>query len=151
MIKETLDTVKKKIKNLTIRQFLKNKAKNRLNIEARLTQREQIVLRIVKQAMADRKNILLNAPISGKYYIKTPDDEMFIIISDSNVVVCNHKFYYDIDINHKLSELLIDRFTRILDHQRHLMEREMLGNIVDGLSSISEKIEIQLKSYKNEN
>ena len=145
MIRQTIDKVKRKVKNLTIRQFLKNKAKNRLNIEARLTQREQIVLRIVRQAMSDRKNILLNAPLSGKHYIKTPDDEMFIIISDSNVVVCNHKFYYDIDINHKLSGILIDRFTRILDHQRHLMEKDMLGNIVDGLSSISEKIESSLK------
>ena len=137
--------LKRGAKSLTIRQYLKAKARKRLALESKLTQREQIVLKIVKGAMTDRKNILLNAPLSGKQYIKTPNDEMFIIISGANVVVSNHKFYYDIDINEKLSDLLIDRFTRILDHQRHLMERDMIGNVVDGLSSISDRIEAQLK------
>lgn len=147
-MKYTATYFRKLLKNLTIRQYLKMKARKRLKLEARLSRKEALVSKIVKTSLADRSNILLNAPISGTKYIKTPDDEMFIIMSDTNVIISNHKFYYDIDISHDLADALVARFNRILEHQRHLMEKELLGNIVDGLYSISEKMEENISQQK---
>lgn len=140
-MKNSLKKLVKKIKIAIVNRVLRIRVRRRLKKMQKLNQREATVARIVKAALADRRNILMVAPLSGTKYIKMPDEGMFIIIGGSNVIISNHKFYYDIDVSMELSDYLIDRFNRILERQRNSMEKEMLSNVQTGLTDIANTIE----------
>lgn len=133
----TLSYLKRKFNHLTVRLYLKRLARRKIRAVQKFTEREKLVYDIVKGALSDRANLLSIAPISGTKYIKMPVAEMFIILGHNNIVISNHKFYYDIDINSELCLMMHDRFNKLLEHQRSLMEKEMMVNIIDGLSTIS--------------
>lgn len=131
------------------RQSLKAKAKQNQRIRLKFSQKERIISQIIKDALLDKNNVLLTAPISGKKFIKMPEQDVFIIINDSNIIISNHKFYYDIDTSLEFAEMINLRFDKVLEHQRYLMEKEMTSNIMDGLSDISlalqQKVNQQIK------
>lgn len=145
-MKRIVNYIIKKLKHATVNRMMRIKVKRRQRGINRLSEREATVARIVKAALADRRNILMIAPLSGTRYIKMPDEGMFIIIGGNNVIISNHKFYYDIDASFELSEFLIERFNRVLEHQRTSMEKEMLSNIQAGLVDIADSIDKKIKS-----
>ena len=136
----TLKYLKRKFNHLTVRRYMKRLARKKIGVIQKFNDREKLVYGIVKGALSDRRNTLSLAPISGTKYIKMPVAEMFIILGDNNIIISNHKFYYDIDLNPEINFMLHDRFNRLLEHQRALMEREMKFNIIDGLSHIAESV-----------
>lgn len=138
----------RRIQSWIIRQSLKSKAKQKQRIKDRLSQKEKVVAKIIKDALYDKSNVLLTAPISGKKFIRMPDQEMFIIINDCNVIISNHKFYYDIDLSMDLAVMISNRFDKVLEHQRHLMEKEMTANIMDGLGDISNTLQERIKEQR---
>lgn len=148
-MKKLLKYIGRKLKHATIRRAIKFKVRQRQRAMQRLNERESTVARIVKAALADRNNILMVAPISGTKYIKMPDEGMFIIIGGSNVIISNHKFYYDIDLSMTLSDYLVDRFNRILERQRNSMEREMLSNVQSGLTDIANQIDKKIQNHES--
>lgn len=148
-MKKLLKYIGRKLKYATIRRAIKFKVRQRQRAMQRLNERESIVARIVKAALADSRNILMVAPISGTKYIKMPDEEMFIIIGDSNVVISNHKFYYDIDTSTAFSDYLANRFNRVLERQRNSMEREMLSNVQSGLTDIVNQIDKKIQNHES--
>lgn len=148
-MKKLLKYIGRKLKHATIRRAIKFKVRQRQRAMQRLNERESTVARIVKAALADRSNILMVAPISGTKYIKMPDEGMFIIIGGSNVIISNHKFYYDIDLSMTLSDYLVDRFNRILERQRNSMEREMLSNVQSGLTDIANQIDKKIQNHES--
>ena len=148
-MKKLLKYIGRKLKHATIRRAIKFKVRQRQRAMQRLNKRESTVARIVKAALADRSNILMVAPISGTKYIKMPDEGMFIIIGGSNVIISNHKFYYDIDLSMTLSDYLVDRFNRILERQRNSMEREMLSNVQSGLTDIANQIDKKIQNHES--
>ena len=139
----TVNYFKRKFNHLTVRLYLKRLARKNIRAIQKFTDRERLVYNIVKGALSDRSNILSIAPISGTKYIKMPPTEMFIILGDNNIVISNHKFYYDSDLHSEICLMMHDRFNRVLEHQRALMEKEMTVNVIDGLSSISNIINQQ--------
>lgn len=129
------------INRFFVRRYLRTLVRRKERMAANPTAKDQLVTRIVKAAISDKSSILAAAPLSGKKYIKLPSRDMFIIMESNNVIISNHKFYYDIDISAGPAILLHNRFNKVLEHQRSLMEKEMLGNIIDGLSGITQLVE----------
>jgi hypothetical protein len=144
-MKKLLKFLSKRFKYATTNRILRFKVKRAQRALANLGDRDHQIIRIVKSALADRRNRLMIAPLSGARYIKMPRQEMFIIISDNRVVISNHKFYYDLHTPNVLSEYLIQKFNQITNHQRDLMERDMLSNIKSGLSDIADKLDKKSK------
>lgn len=144
-MKRIVNYIIKKLKHATVNRMIRLKVRRKQRAIERLSERESTVARIVKAALSDRRNILMIAPLSGTRYIKMPDEGMFIIIGGNNVIISNHKFYYDIDASLTLSDYLIERFNRVLDHQRTSMEKEMLSNVQSGLVDIADHIDKKVK------
>lgn len=137
----------KRIKYATVNRILRFKVKRAQAALDNLDERDKNIIKIVKAALADRRNRLMIAPISGARYIRMPRQEMFIIISDNKVIISNHKFYYDLYTTNVLSEYLIQKFNQVTNHQRDLMERDMMSNIRSGLSDIAEKLDKKTKDH----
>lgn len=135
----------KRLQYATILKIRKFKVKRAQDALAKLDDRDQSIIKIVKAALMDRRNRLMIAPISGARYIRMPDEEMFIIITENRVIISNHKFYYDLHTPTVLSNYLIQKFNQIANHQRDLMERDMTRNIESGLFNIAEKLEKKIK------
>lgn len=141
MTSEIFEYILRKIKQLTYRQVLKAKVRKRIKQIAKLSRKEQAILRMVKSAMADKFNKLTVAPISGTKYITMLDEDMYVILGQQRVIITNHKFFYDFDVSINLSEYLVDRFDRILEHECNQMEKEIVGNVEMGLNEIANKID----------
>lgn len=137
----------KRIKYATVNRILRFKVKRAQAALNNLDERDKNIIKIVKAALADRRNRLMIAPISGARYIRMPRQEMFIIISENKVIISNHKFYYDLYTTNVLSEYLIQKFNQVTNHQRDLMERDMMSNIRSGLSDIADKLDKKTKDH----
>ena len=53
---------------------------------------------ISKRLISKRETTLLISPISGKRYIKSDDNQLFIIIESHQMTIVNHQYSYNIDI-----------------------------------------------------
>lgn len=146
-MKKFFKYLSKQFRYATVNRVIKFQVRRKQRAIERLNERESTVAKIVKAAISDKFNTLMIAPLSGTRYIRMPDEDMFIILGSSNVVISNHKFYYDIDISTTLSDYLFERFNRVLEHQRNSMEKEMLGNIQAGLSDIANHIDKKVKQH----
>lgn len=135
----------KKLLKFASNRILRFKVKRAQGRIEKLEKRDHDIIRIVKAALADRRNALMIAPNSGVRYIRMPKQEMFIILSDNRVVISNHKFYYDLYTSNVLSEYLIQKFNQVTNHQREIMEKEMLSNIKAGISDIADRLDKKSK------
>lgn len=127
-----------RLKKLTGFRYLRARVKKDWAKESRLNPRERHVLEIVKAALADKDNVQHVAPITGLKFIKMPEKDMFIIIEGPKIIISNHKFYYDIQVSGWLQDKINQRFDKIMDHQRMLMEKELMLTVTDGLGRIAE-------------
>lgn len=144
-MKRLIKFIVTQIKYATVNRMMRSKVKRAQRAIAELDERDRNIIRIVKAALADRRNRLMIAPISGARYIRMPKQEMFIIISDNRVIISNHKFYYDLYTTNVLSDYLIRRFNQVTNHQRDLMERDLLSNVKSGLSDIADRLDKKTK------
>jgi hypothetical protein len=123
------------------KEYIKRKARKRITAVNSLNDKEKIILKIVTESLFSAEAILLIAPISSIQYIKMPSKEIFVILSGCNVVISNHKFYYDIDISENLANTLYERFNKVMDRRQRIMEKDMVSGLIDGLTDLSNKIE----------
>lgn len=127
-----------RLKKLTMFRYLRAKVKRDWERETKLNQRERHVLEIVKAALADKDNVQHVAPITGLKFIKMPEKDMFIILDGPKIIISDHKFYYDIQVSAWLQDRINRRFDKIMDHQRMLMEKELMLTVTNGLGRIAE-------------
>ncbi len=62
------------------------------------------------QWLSKRETTLLISPISGKRYIKSDDNQLFIIIESHQMTIVNHQYSYNIDIAGKSFEKISQVF-----------------------------------------
>ena len=53
---------------------------------------------VCKALINQEDSVLLMSPISGKRYIKSEDDQIFIIIEENQITIVNHNYSYNIDL-----------------------------------------------------
>jgi hypothetical protein len=91
---------------------------------------------ISKRLISKRETTLLISPISGKRYIKSDDNQLFIIIESHQMTIVNHQYSYNIDIAGKSFEKISQVFDAEVEKRREDMEAEIRSNVKHSLSNI---------------
>jgi hypothetical protein len=91
---------------------------------------------ICKRLISKRETTLLISPISGKRYIKSDDNQLFIIIENYQLTIVNHQYSYNIDIQGKAYERIAQIFDAEVESRREGMEKEIRSNVKHSLSNI---------------
>lgn len=97
---------------------------------------EKECIAVCKALMHKEDSTLLMSPISGKRYIKSHDEQLFIIIDQHQVTIVNHQYSYTIDIWGKPLERIIKNFDLEVERRREIMEMEIRSNVKHSLSNI---------------
>lgn len=91
----------------------------------------------VCKALIDQEDsVLLMSPISGKRYIKSEDDQIFIIIEQNQITIVNHNYSYNIDIWGSALNRISNMFDIEVEKRRDAMETEIRSNVKHSLSNI---------------
>ena len=91
---------------------------------------------ICKNLISKRDTSLLISPISGKRYIKSDDNQIFIIIEPKQLTIVNHQYSYNIDIWGKPFERISKMFDIEVEKRREKMENEIRSNVKHSLTNI---------------
>ena len=97
---------------------------------------EKECIAVCKALMHKEDSTLLMSPISGKRYIKSHDEQLFIIIDQHQVTIVNHQYSYTIDIWGKALERIVNNFDVEVEKRREIMEMEIRSNVKHSLSNI---------------
>ena len=82
-------------------------------------------------------SVLLISPISGKRYIKSEDNQIFIVIQRDNIDIVNHTYSYSIKVNGtNLYEKIARIFDAEVESRREKMETEIRKNVTHSLKAI---------------
>jgi hypothetical protein len=91
---------------------------------------------ICKNLINKKSTTLLISPISGKRYIKSDDNQLFIIIEPLQMTIVNHQYSYNINIEGKAYYRIAKLFDGEVEQRRELMEKEIRSNVKHSLSNI---------------
>ena len=101
---------------------------------------EREALAICKKLASKKSSTLLLSPISGKRYIKSEDNQIYIIIDGHLVNIVNHSYSYIIPVEGKQHERLLRMFDKEVEARREVMEAEIRSNITHSLSNIYQNL-----------
>jgi hypothetical protein len=91
----------------------------------------------VCKALIDQEDsVLLMSPLSGKRFIKSEDDQIFIIIEQNQITIVNHSYSYNIDIWGNGLARITNMFDIEVEKRRDSMEKEIRSNVKHSLSNI---------------
>jgi hypothetical protein len=96
----------------------------------------QEAIAICRKLASKSTSTLLLSPISGKRYIKSDDNQIFIIIEGHLITIVNHSYSYVIPVEGRQKERLISMFDLEVEKRREIMESEIRSNIKHSLSNI---------------
>jgi hypothetical protein len=94
------------------------------------------VFSICKCLISNQETILLISPISGKRYIRSDQNQLFIIIENHQITIVNHHYSYNIDIAGRSYERIAQIFDAEVEKRREQMETEIKANVKHSLSNI---------------
>lgn len=97
---------------------------------------EKECIAVCKALIRKEDTGLLISPISGKRFIKSGDDQIFIIIDRHQVTIVNHHYSYSINIWGKAMEKIVKMFDIETEKRREEMELEIRANVKHSLSNI---------------
>ena len=80
---------------------------------------ERDCIAVCKKFINQPDSIMLLTPISGKRYIRSEKNEIFIILDSHRVEIINHVYAYDVHINDKSWNQIISG----LKEKKHLRNR----------------------------
>jgi hypothetical protein len=95
---------------------------------------------IFRKLINHPNSTFLNAPLSNKRYIKNEKLSIFVVLSDFKLIIINHVYSYDIDVNVELSRRLESTFDKKVEHLRLSLEHEMKSQIQHSLVNILDKL-----------
>lgn len=101
---------------------------------------EREALAICKKLASKKSSTLLLSPISGKRYIKSEDNQIYIIIDGHLVNIVNHSYSYIIPVEGKQHERLLRMFDKEVEARREVMETEIRSNVKHSLSNIYQNL-----------
>lgn len=91
---------------------------------------------VCKALINQADSVLLMSPISGKRYIKSEDDQIFIIIEENQITIVNHNYSYNIDLWGTALTRISNMFDIEVEKRRAAMETEIRSNVKHSLSNI---------------
>ena len=131
------------IKWTRLSKKISNYLKRKMHDDFVQTESQALGIKIFEKALSNKDAELLLAPISRTLYIELND--IFIIMEGKEILIINGKYQYNIVINETNSQILTDKFNRVLESRRKKMERKViaktsrsLNDILSGLESMKE-------------
>jgi hypothetical protein len=97
---------------------------------------EKECISVCKALIHKEASVLLLSPISGKRYIKSHDEQLFIIIESNLITIVNHQYSYNISMWGKPMETIIRMFDIEVEKRREAMEMEIRSNVKHSLANI---------------
>ena len=97
---------------------------------------EKECIAVCKALIHKEDSVLLLSPISGKRYIKSHDDQLFIIIETNLITIVNHQYSYTINIWGKPLDSIVRIFDIEVEKRREAMELEIRSNVKHSLANI---------------
>jgi hypothetical protein len=92
---------------------------------------------ICKHLIPQKSTELLYSPITGKRYIKSDAQQIFLIIQADQLTVVNHQYSYNINLHgSNVYERICSLFDNEIEKRRELMEKEIYSNVKHSLSNI---------------
>lgn len=125
--------------NHTFRRFLQKqtlKLFRYLNTEQEKSIYERDCITICKKFIYQPDSVMLLTPISGKRYIRSEKNEIFIILDSHRVKIINHVYAYDVLMNDRSWNQLIKLFDNEVEKRREDFEKQITKNIKTSLQKI---------------
>ena len=97
---------------------------------------ERDCIAVCKKFINQPDSIMLLTPISGKRYIRSEKNEIFIILDSHRVKIINHVYAYDVHINDKSWNQIISLFDNEVEKRREEFELQITSNIKSSLQKI---------------
>ena len=97
---------------------------------------EKECISVCRALIHKEASVLLLSPISGKRYIKSHDEQLFIIIESNLITIVNHQYSYNISMWGKPLETIIRMFDIEVEKRREAMEMEIRSNVKHSLANI---------------
>jgi hypothetical protein len=98
---------------------------------------ERDCIAVCKKFINQPDSIMLLTPISGKRYIRSEKNEIFIILDSHRVKIINHVYAYDVHINDKSWNQIISLFDNEVEKRREEFEFQITSNIKSSLQKIA--------------
>jgi hypothetical protein len=129
------------MKNLkhTFRRFIQKqslKLFRYLNTEQERSIYERDCIAVCKKFIFEPDSIMLLTPISGKRYIRSENNQIFIILESHRVKIINHVYAYDVLMNDRSWNQLIKLFDNEVEKRREDFEKQITKNIKTSLQKI---------------
>lgn len=105
-----------------------------------LSNSERDASAIFRKLIKDPESELLTSPLSGKYYLKSPDKDMLLVLGNGNLSIVNHVYGYDVRLSQKAEKKLTETFLNEVEERRKKMEEEYSQNVQHSLKTIIEKL-----------
>lgn len=105
-----------------------------------LSNSERDASAIFRKLLKDQESELLTSPLSGKYYLKSPDKDMLLVLGNGNLSIVNHVYGYDVRLSQKAEKKLTETFLNEVENRRRKMEEEYSRNVQHSLKTIIEKL-----------
>jgi len=112
-----------------------HKAMNPLDRD-QLSGAEQEAYSIFRRMVKDPDVELLTSPLSGKYYLKSEDRGMLLVLDRTQLSIVNHVFGYNVPLSTKCETRMHEMFLLEVEKRRTEMEEEFTANIKHSLKSI---------------
>ncbi len=110
-------------------------AKNKTTAQDK-SEYEKECISVCRALIHKEASVLLLSPISGKRYIKSHDEQLFIIIESNLITIVNHQYSYNISMWGKPMETIIRMFDIEVEKRREAMELEIRSNVKHSLANI---------------
>jgi len=108
--------------------------------QPKLGEYESEAVSICRKLIEKANTVLLISPISGKRYIKSDDNQLFIIIEYHQMTIVNHSYSYNIPLALKAFTRVSKIFDNEVESRRIKMETEIRSNVKHSLSNIYKNI-----------
>lgn len=107
-----------------------------LNTEQEKSVYERDCITICKKFIYLPDSIMLLTPITGKRYIRSEKNEIFIILESHRVKIINHVYSYDILLNDRSWNQIVNLFDVEVEKRREEFEKQITANIKSSLQKI---------------
>lgn len=107
-----------------------------LNTEQEKSVYERDCIAICKKFIYLPDSIMLLTPITGKRYIRSEKNEIFIILESHRVKIINHVYFYDILLNDRSWNQIVNLFDVEVEKRREEFEKQITANIKSSLQKI---------------
>jgi hypothetical protein len=106
----------------------------------RMNESERKASCIFKKLLKDPESELLTSSLSEKYYIRSHDKLMLLVLENYQISISDHVCGYEVSLSEKSRKMLIETFMEESEKRRNQMEEEYKNNFQHSLNTIIKKL-----------